>query len=486
MNRADRLRMVACAVAAGIASVPASAFALDDAALIARLEALRTEHGIAGVGLVIVADGKVAWAGGLGVADRTSGRPDDADTLWRVGSVTKSFTGLATLIAARDHGFDLDAPVRTLVPDAPFENAWESTDPVRVGQLLEHTAGFMDLSKREFDSTDPAPLTLAQAFAVDPTSRTVRWPPRRYSSYSNSGAGLAALVIERTTGQHYEDFVTTRILRPLGMRHAGFAPTTANDPRRATGYDSDGVTPMPYWHTLYRAFGGLDATVGDMGAWVQWLIDPARTPIVPAGDVLRMERPATTLAARAGLAHGYGLGLYRYVHDGIVFTGHGGDADGYLSRLGYHRASRRGYFLVINAFRGEALRAMQEAVEDALAADIAQPDPPATPKVPASTLTALAGCYAAVTQRFPGAASPEDPPLQVAVVDGGLVTITANGRLRALIAVGNNTFRRDDEPVATSAFVDDDGRWMLQGEMGNLRRLGSAPHGPCSPARSKE
>ena len=332
----------------------------------------------------------------------------------------------------------------------------------------------------------PAFVSLAQAFAVDPTSRTVRWPPGRYSSYSNSGAGLAALVIERTTGQRYEDFVTTRILRPLGMRHAGFAPTTANDPRRATGYDSDGVTPMPYWHTLYRAFGGLDATVGDMGAWVQWLIDPARTPIVPAGDVLRMERPATTLAARAGLAHGYGLGLYRYVHDGIVFTGHGGDADGYLSRLGYHRASRRGYFLVINAFRGEALRAMQEAVEDALAADIAQPDPPATPKVPASTLTALAGCYAAVTQRFPGAASPEDPPLQVAVVDGGLVTITANGRLRALIAVGNNTFRRDDEPVATSAFVDDDGRWMLQGEMGNLRRLGSAPHGPCSPARSKE
>lgn len=480
--KARRLRIAACAVAAGLASAAVPAFAFDDAALLARLEALRVEHGIAGVGLVIVADGKVAYAGGLGVADRASGRPVDADTLWRVGSVTKSFTGLATLLAAREDGFDLDAPVRSLVSDAPFENPWESTDPVRVGQLLEHTAGFMDLSKREFDSTDPAPLTLAQAFAVDPASRTVRWRPGRYSSYSNSGAGLAALVIERTTGQRYEDFVTTRILRPLGMHRAGFAPETANDPRRATGYDSDGVTPMPYWHTLYRAFGGLDATVGDMGAWVQWLIDPARAPIVPAGDVLRMERPATTLAARAGLAHGYGLGLYRYVHGGVVFTGHGGDADGYLSRLGYHRASRRGYFLVINAFRGEALRAMQDAVEDALSADLPRPAPPATPNVRAAMLASLAGCYVAVTQRFPGAESPEDPPLQVAVVDGGLVTISGNGRLRALIAVGGNTFRRDDDPVATSAFVEDDGRWMLQGEMGNLRRIELPPGGRCPPA----
>lgn len=481
MSRRRRVRVAACAVAAGIVAHPVAALALDTPALLARLEALRVQHGVAGVGLVLVADGKVAWAGGLGLADRASGRPVDADTLWRIGSVTKSFTALATLVAARERGFDLDTPVRTLVPDAPFENPWEATDPVRVAHLLEHTAGFLDLSKREFDSSDPAPLSLVDAFAVDPGSRIVRWKPGRYSSYSNTGAGLAALVIERTTGQRYEDVVASRILRPLGMTDAGFAPATARSPRRATGYDRDGETPMPYWHTLYRAFGGLDATVRDMGAWVLWLIDPTRTPLVPAGDVLRMERPATTLAARAGLVHGYGLGLYRYVHDGIVFTGHGGDADGYLSRLGYHRASRQGYFLVINAFRGEALREMQDAVEDALVADLPRPAPPATARVPAADLAALTGCYVSVTRRFPGAATPDDPPLRIAAVDGALVTIGATGRVRPLVAVGRRTFRRDDEPVATSAFVDDDGAWMLQGEMGNLRRIDAGAAGECPP-----
>lgn len=462
--------ILAMTLSLGIPAGSARADAIDVPALLDRLEALRSQHGIAGVGLVIVADGNVAHEGGLGLADRATGRAADGRTRWRIGSITKSFTALATLVAAHDHGFTLDDPVRALVPDAPFTNRWEATDPVRVVHLLEHTAGLFDMTRREFDSNDPAPLTLAQAFAVDPTSREARWPPGRYTSYSNSGAGLAALVIERRTGQRFEEFVGKRILAPLGMRESTFFPAPVGRDRLATGYDRDGVTPIPYWHTLYRAFGGLDTSLGDMGRYVRWLIDPSTASVVPAETVQRMARPRSTSSAAAGLEYGYGLGLYSYVHGGLVLTGHGGDADGYLSRLGFHRDSRRGYFLVINAYHGDALAAMQEAVEDALFSSVPRPSPPTIHAMEPAALQRLAGCYVPVTRRFANEGPPEDPPLRVLVEDNHLVTMAADGPLKALIPVTDRLFRRADEPVATSAFVDDAGTLMLQGDMGNLRR----------------
>jgi len=457
-------------MAGGLAMGAPAAGAMDIPALVGRLEALRTQHGIAGVGLVIVAGGRVVHQGGLGLADRATGRAADGGTLWRIGSVTKSVTALATLIAARDHGFSLDDPVRALVPDAPIRNPWESTDPVRVVHLLEHTAGFLDLTRKEFDSSDPAPLSLAQAFAVDPSSREVRWTPGRYVSYSNSGAGLAALVIEHRTGRRFEDFVNDRILAPLGMTETAFYPGPAGRDRLAAGYDRDGVTPIPYWHTLYRAFGGLDASLGDMGRYLRWLIDPSTVPLIAPDVVGDMARPRSSLSGAAGLEYGYGLGLYGYPHKGIILTGHGGDADGYLSRLGFHRASRRGYFLVINAYHGDALEEMQGAVEDTLFGDVPRESPPPVHPTAASALQRLAGCYAPVTRRYANEDPPEDPPLRLLVEDGRLFTVTPGGLRKALVPVTNRFFRRQDEPVATSAFVDDGGTLMLQGDMGNLRR----------------
>lgn len=471
-HRSPLRHLGAVAFAAGLAAGPAHAGPIDVPGLLDRLDALRTRHGIAGVGVVLVADGEVVHAGGLGIADRASGRVSDARTRWRIGSVTKSFTALAVLVAARDHGFSLDDPVRALVPEAPFSNPWEATDPVRVVHLLEHTAGFLDLTRKEFDSSDPAPLTLAQAFAVDPPSRQVQWPPGRHASYSNSGAGLAALVIERRTGQDFDGFLTGRILAPLGLSETGFHPSPTGRDRLATGYDRDGVTPIPYWHTLYRAFGGLDASLGDMGRYVRWLIDPSTVPVVDPKTVLRMHHPRSTLSGVAGLEYGYGLGLYGYSHRGLVLIGHGGDADGYLSRLGFHRNSRRGYFLVINAYHGDALSEMQEAVEDALFGDVPRPLPPPVHPIAPDALRAFTGCYVPVTRRYASEDPPEDPPLEVMVEDDHLVTVTPGGLRKALLPVTGRFFRRRDETAATSAFVDDGGTPMLQGDMGNLRRRG--------------
>lgn len=467
-----------CAGTALLVALPCHA--LDMTPVLDRLEALRQAHGVAGFALAVVTPEGPVHIGGGGLAEREGERPVGPDTIWRVGSVTKMFTALATVAAARREGFDLETPVRKLVPDAPFENPWAASSPVTVGQLLEHTAGFSDLTKREFDSNDPGPLSLEEAFAVDPSSRVVHWPPGRYASYTNAGAGLAALVIERTTGTRYEDFVRREILAPLGMQDSGFVLDAAARPRLAAGYDRDGVTRIPYWHTLYRAFGGLDTTTADMARFLSWLLVPRPLGQFRPADIERLEHPRTTLAARDGLEYGYGLGLYHYVHDGLVWNGHGGDADGYLARLGYQRDAGVAYFLVINAFNSEALREMREVVESALTRGVPRPPAPPVAEVPGDVLADLAGCYVSVTKRFPEAAQPEDPPLRVEVESGHLVATAPSGRRTSWYPVSERHFRQADEPVATSAFVrDEDGEWVFQGDAGNLRRAGPSSASPC-------
>lgn len=483
MSSHRRLLDHACyALAALTMTLPlsASAGSVDIDALNRSLDAVRQRHHIAGYGLAIVDRTGPVHLGGGGLARREGEVPVAADTVWRVGSITKVFTGIATLMAARQQGFATDAPVRTLVPDAPFENPWEATDPIRVDQLLEHTAGLLDLSKREFDSNDPTPLTLAQAFAVNPSSRITQWPPGRYASYTNTGAGIAALVIERTTGKRYEDFVRAGILEPLGMAHSGYFLDDSTRQHLAGGYDKDGVTPIPYWHTIYRAFGGLNATVGDMARFLHGMLVPERAGLLSPAELARLETPRTTLAARSGLRYGYAMGIYHYVHDGVAWMGHGGDADGYLSRIGYVRDAGVAYYLVINAFNGDAMEEMQGLVERALSQDIARATIPPVATLSREALCALEGRYEAVTRRFTWAGDADDPVLNVRVEGDHLVAVTPLGREKHYYPVTGRHFRRDNEPVPTSAFVEDaDGAMVFQGDMGNLKRSARPPGRPC-------
>jgi CubicO group peptidase (beta-lactamase class C family) len=164
--------------------------------------------------------------------------------------------------------------------------------------LLEHTAGFLDLTKPEFDHSDPKPLTLREGLAVKPEARIGRWPPGMHSSYSNAGAGLAAYVLEDVTGERYEDFVERHLFKRLAMSTASYFLDYATEAKLATGFDSDGRTVIPYWHMIMRPFGGINATPRDMAALMQLLINKGQFQgkrILRTSSIERMEIPTTTL-----------------------------------------------------------------------------------------------------------------------------------------------------------------------------------------------
>jgi hypothetical protein len=187
--------------------------------------------------------------------------------------------------------------------------------------------------------------------------------------------------------------------------------------------------------------------------------------------ISRMEAPATTLAARSGLSYGYGLGNYPWHREGHVFHGHGGDGDGYLAHFGYSPAAGLGYFVVITAFSHTHLRRLRILIEQAIAATLPTPQPPA---VASGDFSHLTGRYIEATQRFPRPADRPAAILELFRRDGRLFTQIGKGPERELVPVTPRHFRRPDETVATIAAVDDGrGNIILQGDLGNYRRVKS-------------
>ncbi|NNF16419.1 MAG: beta-lactamase family protein [Gammaproteobacteria bacterium] len=391
-----------------------------------------------------------------------------ADTLFRVGSITKSFTGLTALRLARHHKGLLQLQA-TAVIDNVVQDPFNET-PVTLQALLEHTAGLNDLSQAEFDVQD-ADITFAEALNVSPRTRVLKWAANRHSSYSNAGYGIAGYMLEKVTHKRYEELVHEQLLAPLNMNASGFY-LAAGGPPLAVGYNSDGVSRLPYWHMIYRSFAGLNSTPRDMARFLSALLTAGTgdSTWLTKAERQRFENPQTTLAARTGLDYGYGLGNYHWFRKGARFHGHGGDADGYLSHYAYNHESGLGYFVVITAFKHPVLRAMRDELEDFIAGHTSPVTAPTHPLEPAQ-LKQWTGQYAPVTQRFGGAPAGA-ATLEIRLVNGQLETRHEDIQ-HALIAVSERHFRREWQPQATYAFIVDGDDTYLQGDLGNFKKIGT-------------
>ena len=321
--------------------------------LITEIKKIQETYNIPGLALVFVDQQGITHQTYLGLADRKTDTPVTQNTIFRIGSISKAITALAALKLAEQGKLTLSAPVSTYLDHLPYKNTFSQQRSITIEQLLEHSAGFKDLTNKEFDFKEKN-WTLEQSFNYDPDSRITAWQPGEYYSYTNSGAGIIAKVIETITHQSFEEYVDEHIFIPLKLSHATFFYTDRIKDDLATGYNNDGESVLDYWHMIYRAFGAASMRAEDMAIIVKMLINngksDANTDVLNTGSIKRFETPTTTLAARNGLSYGYSLGNYQWLSNGVLFYGHGGDADGYLARYGYTRELNQGYFLVINAY----------------------------------------------------------------------------------------------------------------------------------------
>jgi CubicO group peptidase (beta-lactamase class C family) len=348
---------------------------------------MRREH-IPGLLLTLVTHDSVLFAGGLGLADVAQKKPVTPRTLFRVGSVTKPFIVVGLLQLLEQGKLNLNDELRKIAPEVPIDNPWETTDPVRVVHVLEHTAGFDDMHINHVYNTTPTDPRGAAVVQIFRKELRCRWRPGERMSYSNPGYLVAGYLLEKLSGEPYEQYLAKNVLRPLGMADATAALRQHTDPRLARGYAYDDgqyqpVAPLP----IYAGpAGSLSASANDMANWVQFFLRDFRSPngarLLRPESLREMETVHSALEARAGLQTGYGLASMLINRKGkAMFRGHSGSIDGFSSLFAYNRELGLGYALSNNS--AQPLTTINTLVREFLLRD--QPTPPLPPTVALDT-----------------------------------------------------------------------------------------------------
>lgn len=221
-------------------------------------------------GAVLLArDGQPIESRGYGMANIELGVPNSPGTVFRLGSVTKQFTGMAIVLLQERGKLSVNDSICKYLSDCP--QAWQ---PITIKNLLTHTAGIPNYTEfPDFTKTAAAETTAAEL-----TNR-FRDKPLQFAlgekfAYSNSGYFLLGTIIERASGKPYADFLQENIFAPLGMKQTGYDNPVRIIKNRAAGYarTSDGfINAAPISMSTAYAAGALYSTVGDLLLWDQAL-----------------------------------------------------------------------------------------------------------------------------------------------------------------------------------------------------------------------
>ena len=310
----------------------------------ARLEAFvdgvvaahRRLRGIPGVSVSVVKDGQLLFAKGYGLAQIEEQRPVKGDrTLFRIGSVSKTFIWTALMMLHEEGRIDLSADVGKYLKEVELPAAFDA--PVTVNDLMAHRAGFED-SFAVFTHRDESELSLAAALSRDMPARAMA--PGTRTAYSNWGTALAARVVENVSGMPFEKFLFERILKPLKMQRTVLkGPTTMPEALRgdlAAGYTLEAEQPKRSGYMEigpYAPVGGMASTAADMARWMlvhlgQGKVDGAQL-MKPATHRKMWTRAFDDRPDAADMAHGFMSQTYR----GYGIVGHGGATAAFLTYM---------------------------------------------------------------------------------------------------------------------------------------------------------
>ena len=430
-------------------------------------DVLDREH-VPGAGVALVANGQLLWCRGIGKADVAANREMTCDTEFRVGSISKTFVALALLKLQEEGKINLYARLQDVAPEIPFQNRWEAAHPVRIVNLLEHTAGFDDMEPSEvYNVRDRYDFPLLEVFKRFREPQTVRWPPGTRMSYSNPGNAVAGYLIEKVTGMPFDQYIRDNFLRPMGMEHADYPFTESNKTLLATAYEGNPPKASGYPFIYLRPAGDLKASPRELAKLVQFLLRRGKAgdaQLVNSESILRMETPETTLAAKNGLRLGYGLCNYSSVEGGVVTHGHDGGIDGFISSYHYMPEQNWGYVILLNSDNSrQALKSLNRLAIDFLSKDFLKPQQPVA-ALPAKSLKIFTGYYAPRAPRSQLFAFVDDLTggTRIRVINGKLTRSGLFGRPEPLLYVGRNLFRGEKEPEGTTVFfTTQTGDWAV-------------------------
>jgi len=303
---------------------------------------------IAGGTFVVVKDGKILFAQGYGYADLKKKTPVIADkTLFRPGSVSKLFTWTAVMQLVEQHKLDLDADVNTYL-DFKIPEAFGK--PITLRNIMTHTAGFEESVSELFLQKPEQQYPIGQYLQKHMPNRI--FPPGKVVAYSNYATTVAGYIVQRVSGEDFNDYIANHIFKPLGMNNSTFKqlPPPALLKNMATGYkQASDPKPTPYEIVEAAPAGALASTATDMARFMMAHLEGGQY------DGARILKPETVKQMHslnyvlAPGMNGFDLGFYQENRNGHQIIGHGGDTEVFHSDLHLITDADTGIFMSFNS-----------------------------------------------------------------------------------------------------------------------------------------
>ena len=291
---------------------------------------------IPGVALGVIADGQ-EYTAGFGVTNVDLPLPVDADTLFQIGSTTKTYTATTIMRLVEQGKLDLEAPVQTYLPDFRIADPGASA-AVRLRHLVTHTGGWYDNALEQETGDGDDALARFVAGMADLPQIT---PPGKYFSYNNSAVSLAGRVIEAVTGQTYEAAVAEFVLRPLGLEGASFFPEQIMTKAFTVGHDVRLGKPVVLepWALprLANPAGGLIASLNDELRYARFHLGDGTANgarVLSAESMRRMQTPlgpSATLPTMGAPIEAVGVNWMLWHRGGVRIVSHDGGTNGQQS-----------------------------------------------------------------------------------------------------------------------------------------------------------
>lgn len=315
---------------------------------------------IAGAVVVVVKDGQVLTERGYGYADVQSRREvNPQSTMFRTGSVGKLFTWTAVMQQVEAGKIDLDVDVNRYLD---FTVPPRDGKPITMRNLMTHTSGFEEHLKRLF---------VGDADRLQPLDVYMKaWLPARVylpgevPAYSNYGAAMAGYIVQRVSGEPFDDYIQRHILDPLGMEHSTFREPLPASLREnmATGYPRASEPPRDFEFVNPHPVGSLSATGDDMG---RFMIAHLQNGEFAANRILQTQTALEMHAEQKNLNPPLGamaLGFFHSERNGHPVIGHGGDTAVFHTDLQLLVNDNVGIFVSVNSAGTDFAESFRESL----------------------------------------------------------------------------------------------------------------------------
>lgn len=471
--------------AARPATVPADPAYAEVAAYLERvITAEMRDKQLPAVSIALVDKNKIVWARGFGEADSIHHVAATAETVYRVGSVSKLFTDIGIMQLVEKGSVSLDAPVSKYLPD--FHPSNRFSEPITIRELTSHRAGLMREPPRGnyFDSLSPSLRTTVNSM----NSTSLIYPPASHTKYSNAGIATVGYVLERVSHEPFATYLAKHVLAPLGMEESAFKLTPALKPRLAVGYmwTYDGRRfPAPGFQLGESPAGSLYTTVTDLCRFMSAMFSRGqgmRGRVLLPKSLEAMWIPQFT---PAGTRTGYGIGFGVDTLDGVRIVQHGGAIYGFATQASMLPDDGLGVAVVstLDATNAVTTRVASAALRAMLAVRQHRPIPAwvSTEPVAAADAERLAGRYVSDTLAvvLTYLKAPSDTPTK----EAQLVVRSTLGGTHGVLRQHGDTLVRDDRLGYGSQFIPRGDTLIFRGL--HFTRVAATKPAPATPELSR-